>query len=69
MIFEVIGYSAALFIGGCVFAFAIDVISNIINSPAVDKVFKPPIKPYEYDYKPEELWEAPSYWKNWEKNV
>lgn len=22
----------------------------------------------EYDYKESELWEAPSYWKNFEKN-
>jgi len=28
-----------------------------------------PTNTTEYNYSPEELWEPPFYWKNWEKNV
>ena len=43
------------------------ICNSVVNSPAVDKVLNPPVK--NYVYKQEELWEVPSYWTSWEKNV
>ena len=67
IIFRVIADSATIFLGGCVLAFTIEVLTNFINSPEVNSVLNPPVTPY--NYRPEELWEVPTYWKNWEKNA
>ena len=40
-------------------------IGAFLNHPKVDGFLNPPIKPY--NYKPEELWEPPVYWKNRKK--
>jgi len=37
----------------------------LINSKKVDRFLNPSVTPY--NYKPEELWEPPTHWKNWNK--
>jgi hypothetical protein len=67
LILKIIGLAALMCAGMFGLFLLMRGLSRIINNPKVDAVLNPP--PTPYNYKPEELWEAPSYWKNWEKNV
>lgn len=66
LIGKTIGLAALIFAGTYALLFGSQAFANAFNGSAIDKVLNPPITPYKY--KESELWQAPSYWSNWEKN-
>jgi len=65
IVLKIIGLSALMFAGLVGLHYLVKGIGAFLNHPKVDGFLNPPIKPY--NYKPEELWEPPVYWKNWKK--
>lgn len=64
IVLKILGLAALILVGMGALAGLGYLFTKAIQS--ADPILNKPVKPY--NYKPEELWEAPSYWKNWEKN-
>ena len=66
IILKILGLAILILAGIGLIGLILKAFSKAVNSPDFDRIFNPPVTPY--NYKPTELWEAPAHWKNWETN-